>query len=340
LFESGHLLDLSVWTWKEFEELMRDFIEKSLPQGVGFFRAKFEFFKNEKFLFEYLASSNELTIKTNNQDETNNITGSLDRSGLIETDTTFMLGSSQGAFPHKTTKYHDWADWFLENGKNKCIVIDTNIIMNRYCSNILSTKLKERFNDLKIKIPRLTILEIERMANDNNQLKRRLAFFATTEIMFLKSYKAELLPSLSYPLLENFPEKAGSKQVDSWIRQEVRDFLEIENDTIAVGKPTTTALFMTCDLANGLAAFSEGLDTCIFSRVDQEKLIISSSFSDATSITDFILNAAITFENLLMKVYVDGKTLCNVYFIEGIWSGKTPYHWINHSLRLREVEAK
>lgn len=330
-------MDIANWTKIEFEELLRDFIRKSLPPNIGFLRVKFEFYLKEKPLFEYSPSNNELNIKTDNQEEVSNIVNCLDRSGLIEIDSTLMLSSVQGAFPHKSTGYFDWADWFLGySSLYDYIIIDTNIIMNHYCSNLLFPKLKQRFESLKIKIPRLTILEIERIANEKESVKKRLGLFATTEVMFLKNHKAELLPSLSYPLLTSFNEKSGGRKVDSWIRQEVHDFVSEDLDVVRTGKPWQV-LFMTCDIANGLAAYSEGLNTCIFSKCEQEKLIIPTSFNGANDLAEFILNVSITFEKIIMKVYVDGKTLSNSYQIEGIWSGKTPYHWLNHCLRLQEI---
>lgn len=51
-------------------------------------------------------------------------------------------------------------------------------------------------------------------------------------------------------------------------------------------------------------------------------------------LAEFILNASVTFEKIRMDVYLRGNELHSSYIFEGIWSGKTPYHWNNECSRV------
>lgn len=330
-------VDTLIWSIGQFEELLREFIRDSLPSGIGIYRAKFEFSLDSGVIAEYLASNNDLIIKTQNEKEITNVVDSLDRSGLASIDSTLMLPSSPQQFPHKQVEDYDWADWFIQfTNLHDGLIVDTNMLMRHYCSNLLFEKLGNRFDSLKIKIPRLAILEIERNANtdkERDSVKKRLGLFATSEIIFLKNHKAELLPTLPSTLFTSFSEKAGDKTVDSWIRKEIHDYIT-RPQSDAIFKP----LFATCDIANGLAAYSEELSTCVFSRIPEEKLSITTSFKDASNLAMFILNLAVTCGKIKMNVYGDGQALSNTYFVEGMWSGKTPYDWTNGCLRTQEIK--
>lgn len=328
-------MDALIGTLPEFEKMLRKFISESLPEGIAFYKAKFEFCLDSTIIAEYIAANNELSIKTKNEKEITNIVDSLDRSGQSLVDSTLMLPSFPEQFPHKEVQAFDWADWFLGyTSLHSCLIVDTNMLMRHYCSNLLFEKLGNRLDNLHIKIPRLAILEIERNANnDKDTVQKRLGMFATAEIIFLKNHKAELLPPLSSAVFESFSDKAGERSVDSWIRREIHEYLNNQTSNIAL-----QPLFATCDMANGLAAYSEELSTFVFSRAPQKKYNVVSSFKDASNLAMFILHLAVTFGKIQMNVYTDGQALSNGYAVEGMWSGKTPYDWTNGCVRIQEIK--
>jgi hypothetical protein len=164
-------------------------------------------------------------------------------------------------------------------------------------------------------------------------LKRRLGLFATSEIIFLKSMGAQLLPPLDPILLTSFSDKSGKKKIDSWIRKEVHDF-----NAAYPSKLVLDPIFATSDLANGLAAFSEEINTCVFSKNAYTRFFIRLINDDTSSLTEFLVNLAITFEKISLKIYLNGKDLSKTYFLEGIWAGKTPNQWTNGTLYVSEIE--
>jgi hypothetical protein len=321
------------WAKNEFNELISEYITKSRPALIGPYPIRFEFLIDQKTIAEYSAATSEFSINTQDNKEAVNIIDSLNRSGLAVVDTTFMFPIAPAGFPHSSTSSPEWAKWFFGfTNLSDGFIIDTNMIMNHYCSNILFKKIGVAFDGLKIRIPRLSILEIERKANEDDKMKKRIGLFATSEIIFLKNHNAQLLPPLDPVLLTSFSEKAGSKNIDSWIRKEVSDFIASDTSNL-----TLPPIFATCDVANGLAAFSEDINTCVFSRNAYERFFIDINGHNTSNLTELIVNLAITFQKIGLKVYSDGKNLTKAYVIEGIWTGKTPSDWMNGTMYVHEV---
>jgi hypothetical protein len=322
-----------IWTKNTLTTILLNFIRDSLPEGIGTFHLKLDFFHDSNNIFDFLASTDNVNIRTIDDTQRKEIIECLSRSGALNIETTFMPAVATAHFDRKSINTHDWANWFLQSiATYNYIIVDTNMLMKHYCSNLLFRLIRNTdFNLLHFKLPRLAILEIERIANQEKDKTKRLALFATTEIMFLKAHKAELLPPLDVSLLTSFLEKAGRREVDAWIRKEVHDF--------ATQFPSYNCLFMTCDLTNSLASWAEGLNTCYLSELEQNEFLIPTSLETAEQLAEFILNSVITFEKIRMDVYIDGINCAESYQIEGIWSGKTPYHWNHDCIRVERYSA-
>jgi hypothetical protein len=318
-----------------FKELSWDSMSKA---GISIFKMKLEFKKGSETLFE-ISPTNEVILKTQNEDDKREIVNCLERSGAVSLEATIMPSCPAEDF--RTLSSTNAKEWIgTELGSYAFICIDTNIIMKNYCSNYLLKWLGDTFCRFRFRIPRLSILEIERISNEeisgNNregrERKKRLGLQATSEIMFLKKNCAELLPLSNKAIVTSFLEKAGNRAVDSWIRQEIFEFASLQG--------FNQILFMTNDLANGLAAYSEGFDTCVFSRSSEQELFIErEGFSDTKMLAKFVKNISIAFGNVLMNVYSDGTNLKEVYEIQGIWSGKTPYDWVNRFIRFKKIQG-
>lgn len=322
---------------KELSEIIVDISRDSFHSNK--YDLRFEFSLGTKRLFDDVFSSDEIIIKTADEDEKKEIVSCLERSGESDVEATFM--PSAGDFTSCSTKRANWSSWLAEQiGNYNFVCVDTNILINHYCSNFLLRWLgNDQFRKIKFRIPRLSILEIERLANEEvtnekdakKWRKKRLGLSATAEVMFLKANQAELLAlsSTNKLLVTTFLEKAGNKKVDAWIRQEIFDF--------ASGQGFPQVLFLTCDLANGLAAVSEGFNTCVFSRIDQEKFIVETDTHDATPLSEFIFNVAVSFGKITMSVY-QASELKYSYEIDGAWTGKTPYNWVHKQMRVKYVK--
>ena len=166
-----------------------------------------------------------------------------------------------------------------------------------------------------------------RNQSDRETRDKRIALYATREIMFLREHGAELLEPLDVSLLASFSEKAGTRFVDAWMRREIHNFIE------EMIEYYDEFILLTCDLMNALAAHAEGLRTCYFSRLDQESCLIDN----VAELANLIISASIIFGKVRMDVYLKKDQLSYSRQLEGMWSGKTPYHWSNDCLRITDL---
>lgn len=295
---------------------------------VGMIKLKLEFLVDSKSLMFYDHSTSQLSIKnevlsgeSGREQYLKNIYDAFDLSGASILGTTF----SDSHEPVRTTD-SGWKNWFMSKvAHTTYFVTDTNFLMRHYASNVLFPLLGEAFNSLNFRIPRLVLMEVERRGNSQNKLEKRLAFYATKEIVFLRKNNAKLFEQVDIPLLTGFTEKAGRQLTDVWIRREVHDFIERHELS-----KKTDVLFLTCDLMNALAADAEGLYTCYFYRKIPEKPF----FDNLKQVADFIMACSIIFERLQAKIFLAGDEVYRECLFEGVWEGKTPPDWYDDRLRI------
>lgn len=334
--------ELRIWHRETLIQMLTRLFREEIayaPHGrAHLVKLRLDFFHNSDNLYDFSATTGEIIVKTTDSKEKKDVLECLDLSGLLNLNTTFMPRLTAPSLKSKQTKNQGWAQWFLQaisEPEKLFIIPDTNILMRHYCSKILFRKLGEKnFGRLQFRIPRLDILEIERKVNQSKRgtKEKRVALYATREIMFLREHRAELLEPFDVSLLTSFPEKAGTKFVDAWIRREIHDFIRMKSKVYA-----GNVLFLTCDLMNALAAHAEGLRTCYFSRTDQERHFVEASVGNAEELADLIINSSIIFGQVRMDVYLIKDTLHRSLQLEGMWSGKTPYHWSNDSIRVSDL---
>jgi hypothetical protein len=110
---------------------------------------------------------------------------------------------------------HDFRTWFYNAAKHRILIPDTNSLINRSLSSLCFVLGDEYLKDISIRIPRLTVLEMERMANQENKSERkRRIMSAAAELLFLKNMGARFLPELPLEVFEGFTRMAGSRTTD------------------------------------------------------------------------------------------------------------------------------
>jgi hypothetical protein len=219
--------------------------------------------------------------------------------------------------------------------KETALVLDTNVIMRHYIRNLLYPLLGDRIlrkasqeteivvgqgaPTLLLKVPRLSLLEIERQFNASKDdskrgekgKKRRLALYAARETLFLTTVGGEFLPELKEHTLEAFSRIAGEKFSDAWIRREVKEYWRMKTDG---GVSYHPLLFATCDLMNALAASAEGLAVVYLSRERERN---SYTYRDVGQVAELVTDLAVSFGRIQIG---------NVAY-EGAWEGKTIWQW-------------
>jgi hypothetical protein len=225
---------------------------------------------------------------------------------------------------------HDFRTWFYNAAKHRILIPDTNSLINRSLSSLCFILGDDYLQDISIRIPRLTVLEMERIANQENKSERkRHIMSAAAELLFLRNKKARFLPELSLEVFEGFTRIAGSHMIDSWIRREV--YQQSKKETLGV-EPSEQKIvtFVTSDLINALSAIAEEIDTLYFSRVSNHALMNVNSKHSFQQIIQMIVLCSIIFEQL--NVSIDSKD----YVFKGIWDGKNPIEWLNDSLMISD----
>lgn len=345
---------------KAFDQLLTP----RTPQEM-FMSRKLSFTQKGETLFEYeipriptsIAEGAEFHITTEDEKVKDDLLTSLDRVGALSLVTEYSPASATEIIASGTlenigrsmkTVDEGWTDWFMEvlhiEGDVVYLIPDTNLISRHYCSNVLLPLLgEERFRQLKFRLPRLVVLEVESRCNRSKHgtKDKRLAFYAAKEILFLKRYHAVLLPQLNISLLEGFSRIAGSQPrfTDAWIRREIHDFMREEikrRRQISVEGARDLSfgvIFLTCDLMNALAASAEDIPTLYFSRIRNGKI----SFRDHSQLVELIIDTAITFGEIKMKLTQANKHKVSL-LIKGIWSPKTPIDWETDSVEIMEIE--
>jgi hypothetical protein len=246
-------------------------------------------------------------------------------SGIINTKLSFTSGELMRDIDKSMTilDVAEFTSWFNSISSNRIFVPDTNTLLNRSFSGLGFILGKEYLSKLSIQIPRLTVLEMERIANQEAGEQKRKVMSAAAEILYLKVNGGRFMPELNDEIFQTFSQFAGQKFTDAWIRKEIHQ----QAKRITYGstpQETRRLTLITSDLINALSATAEGIDTMYLSR-DKSDLILPRSHR-IDQISQFIIMSSILFEELNIKI--NDKE----YTIHGIWEGKTPSEWITDSI--------
>ncbi|MEM3870980.1 MAG: hypothetical protein QXE05_00220 [Nitrososphaeria archaeon] len=334
-----------IYTRDRLENFIQEKVKKAYPLEGTTVYLKIEALYNETKIWEYNFQNNTLTFDKVGNDsigskkKNNNIISIeiLDLCGLLEVTTTFSDEE-----PKKICS-NDWKDWFYSKVKDYVLVLDTNFVRKHYAFNILKKNLGEdNFRKLSFRLPRLVILELERQANQGKKGSsyKNLAFYAFKEIDFLKKAGCVPLPELEVSLVEGFSNIAGTEFTDIWIRREIRDVTKSKRISIAsveidFRERIINPILLTCDLVNALAAEAEDMKVCYFNRIEPEEDKISLNTNDVVkTLTDLFINSAIYCGKIEIKFSWPQES--KSYYLEGIWTGKTTYHWLKDYIKVTE----
>jgi hypothetical protein len=159
---------------------------------------------------------------------------------------------------------------------------------------------------------------------------KRLAFYATSEINFLRTHSDfNLLPLGDTSLVTSFPRNAGEKFADAWIRREIH---EARKSYVCV------PLFLTSDLMNALAAEAEGLECCYFATSSRESSKIMFQ-NVVPRLANLVIASAIIFGKIKLEMFLKEDKPFRQLTLEGIWTGKTTSEWYSDSLALITKES-
>ena len=227
--------------------------------------------------------------------------------------TTFLSGEKGGML----LTAPDWKEFFLSRTSYKYLVPDIGFICSRYCSKLLSYFLGPTLKNLIFAVPRLAMLEIEKMGYNTkvqrSSIDRSKLFYAMNEINFLKANtEFTLLPPLGVSLMTNFASIDEGGHSGVWIRKEIADVvgkfkkrtIEFRNDVI---------VFLTCDPISSFAAEAEELGTCYFGTTSEETGTIS--FSDQAQLFDFILDTSMVYDKVKID-FCSGDKVFRSYSVE------------------------
>jgi hypothetical protein len=213
----------------------------------------------------------------------------------------------------------DWKEFFLSKMSYKYLVPDIGFISSRYCSKLLSHILGPTLKNLIFAVPRLAMLEIEKMGYNtetgvqSSSIDRSKAFYAMNEINFLKANtEFTLFPPLDVSLMASFSSIDEGGHSGVWIRKEIADAtgkfkqraIEFRNNVIVL---------LTCDPISSFAAEAEELGTCYFGTTSEETGIIS--FSDQAQLFDFILDTSMVYDNVRID-FCAGDKVFRSYGVE------------------------
>ena len=157
-------------------------------------------------------------------------------------------------------------EWFSKYLNKKILVVDTNIIIDRVFSSLKFLG-QDFIKNIDIRIPRLSILELERMGHEGSDLKKNKVSLGYGELMYLKNNIRQSMRELNIETLTGFSNIAKDKKTDSWIRREIKD--SRLNDLRA--HVVNRYVLMTSDLVNSFSAVAEDIDTIYVSRIHDWK---------------------------------------------------------------------
>lgn len=228
-----------------------------------------------------------------------------------------------------------WSNWFRGITANAYLLPDTNILLKRTLSAVIFPSFTDRKHVLslpfRITIPRLSILELENLANtgqDNKDAKvsKGECFMSFNEVRTLKRNGANLTDILAADVLGLFHSASGKKLIDILIRDEVRRFAN-SRQTSSMGE---RSLFVTRDMISALAANCEELSAIYIAPKYPENLSIDNI--DLANLRELIIEVATSCGKVEFK-WEDGEA----FQIEGTWSGKNWYDYFRRRVRVTRI---
>ena len=234
----------------------------------------------------------------------------------------------------------DWKEFFLSRTSYKYLVPDIGFICSRYCSKLLSYFLGPTLKNLIFAVPRLAMLEIEKMGYNTkagvqrSSIDRSKAFYAMNEINFLKANtEFTLLPPLGVSLMTSFASIDEGGHSGVWIRKEIADAMgKFKKRTIEFRN--NAIFFLTCDPISSFAAEAEELGTCYFGTTSEETGIIS--FSDQAQLFDFILDTSMVYDNVRIE-FCAGDKVFRSYSVEVVSGNLLAPDFVLGRLRMVEL---
>lgn len=231
----------------------------------------------------------------------------------------------------------DWKEFFLSRMSYKYLVPDIGFICSRYCSKLLPYILGPTLKSLIFAVPRLAMLEIEKMGYNTkteaqrSSFDRSKAFYAMNEINFLKANtEFTLLPPLDVSLMTNFASIDEGGHSGVWIRKEIADAMgKFKKRTIEFRN--NAIVFLTCDPISSFAAEAEELSTCYFGTTSEETGIIS--FRDQAQLFDFIWDTSMVYDNVRID-FCTGDKVFRSYSVEVVSSNLLAPDFVSGILRM------
>jgi len=219
-----------------------------------------------------------------------------------------------------TTRDTTFKDEFKKIMAERTLVLDTNAMINRSISSLEFFAQNNISENSTIMIPRLVVLEMERIANSSsqqsNKQQKREVMMAYAELTMFKKNGATFLPELPRETLNDFTRISGGMSTDSWIRREIKD---VAFQELTETNPQKFTL-VTSDLINALSADAEDLPTIYISKLPYSDILTNIL---RKQVIRFLLMLSVMFEEITLKINL------KPFIFRGIWEGKTTSDWIS-----------
>ena len=286
--------------------------------------------KDEKELCS-ITGSTSFTIETLSED-------SILENGLLASGFAFLFfnyteSENPTAKMRSFTMDADLGKSFQDILGKSLLVPDTNVILDRIFSNLDYLTGSKLTKSLKMKIPRLAVLELEKFPQSKKEngkdLARRKSWLGYGELLYLQQSGATPMRELNTETLLGFSNIKGTENVDSWIRREINEAKNIAKDpnvflagllgSQGLKEKFENYVFVTSDLTNALSSVSENIDTIHISRITDWKKKLREG--NLKQVARLIITLSVLYENILVEI--NSKK----FKFEGMWDGKTISHY-------------
>ena len=252
-----------------------------------------------------------IQIESNKQE----LDSALLNCGLAELFFNYTASKNPASIKSATTDAN-LRSWFKSNLEKKELVVDTNIILDRVFSSLESIG-QDCLNSIKVKIPRLSILELESKTNraKPKSVEKRECFLGYGELMYLKNKGAVPMSELNVETLTGFSKISGEQKTDSWIRREIKD----AHHRALRAQVVKNYVLMTSDLVNSFSAVAEDIDTIHVSRINDWKNKIRRP--TLIQVGRLINSLGVLLQNI--SIDINSKK----FEVDGMREGKTIQDW-------------